>query len=68
MAFITPTNLRLTSGGVVNIDFLTTDNTSRLTSDGVITNGKSFGGGGGGFQAAWAINANKLINCYNQLN
>ena len=22
----------------------------------------------GGFQAAWAINANKLINCYNQLN
>ena len=44
--FVTPTKLRLTQGGVVNLDFLVADNTSRLTSSGIITHGKSLGGGG----------------------
>lgn len=41
--FTTPTTLRLTSGGVVNLDFLSADNTFRLTSGGVIGNGFSVG-------------------------
>ena len=42
MAFVIPTTLRLTQGGVVNLDFLTSDNTARLTQGGIVGNGLSF--------------------------
>ena len=42
MAFVTPTTLRLTQGGVVNLDFLASDNTARLTQSGIVGNGLSF--------------------------
>lgn len=60
--FITPTNLRLTQGGVVNLDFLTVDNTARLTSSGIIGNGMAFSIGGGGGPSILPV----IMNQYKQ--
>lgn len=59
--FTTPTKLRLTSSGIVNLDFLTINNTSRLTSGGIVSNGKTILSEQPTYKTFWTTNFSGVI-------